>query len=181
VKQKRRLRLEEALARHRAAVEDFLASASRTPSVDWERGIADGKWSPAEITEHIRLSLEAVNRELDQGSGMRIVVSPWKRFLLRRAVLPGLLATGRFPKGVRAPREIHPSLPTVSKQELLHRLEAVAAELEARCLAHPRTQRLRLTHPFFGALPAADLVQILAWHALHHRAQLPGVAVVPAQ
>jgi len=173
VRDKKKLQLEEALARHRAAVDRFVTSASLTEAGDWDRGIADGKWSPAQITEHLRLSLEAVHRELDGEGSMRIVLPFWKRYLLRRAVLPRLLATGRFPTGVRAPREIRPASPTAPKEDALRELERLVGEFEARFHADPRSASRRLAHPYFGALPAHELVLILAWHALHHRGQLP--------
>jgi hypothetical protein len=172
---KKVLPLEEALARHRAAVVAFLASAATTDSDAWTRPTAEGKWSPAQVAEHLFLAVQAVKGELEQGSPMRFVLPAWKRFLLRRAVLPRLLATGRFPAGARAPREIRPSLPTTSREEALRRLESAAAEFEAACRQAPRVEKLRLGHPYFGALPATDLIRILAWHTLHHRAQLPGV------
>jgi DinB superfamily len=170
----RSLPLEVALARHRDAVAAFLASAAATEPDAWTRPASEGKWSPAQIAEHLRLAVEAVKRELDRGPGMKLRLSAWKRFLLRRTVLPKLLKTGHFPRGVRAPREIQPTLPPDSREEALRRLEAAASELETRCRAHPHAATLRLLHPYFGALPASDLIRILAWHTLHHRSQLPG-------
>jgi hypothetical protein len=170
----RSLPLEAALARHRDAVAAFLASAAATEPDAWSRPASEGRWSPAQIAEHLCLAVEAVKGELDQGPGMKLRLSAWKRFLLRRTVLPKLLKTGHFPRGVRAPREIRPNLPTATREEALRRLESAASELEARCRIHPQSESLRLTHPYFGALPASDLIRILAWHALHHRAQLPG-------
>ena len=168
------LPLEVALARHRDAVAAFLASAAATEPDVWSRPASEGKWSPAQIAEHLSLAVEAVRSELDQGPSMRIVLPAWKRFLLRHTVLPGLLATGRFPAGVRAPREIRPALSTATREESLRRLEIAASELEASCRQDRRGGALRLSHPYFGALRASDLIRILAWHALHHRAQLPG-------
>jgi hypothetical protein len=173
------LPLDVALARHRDAVAAFLVSAAATQPDAWTRPAAEGKWSPAQIAEHLCLAVEAVKRELDQGPGMKLRLSAWKRFLLRRTVLPKLLATGHFPRGVRAPREIRPTLLSGSREEALRRLEGAASELEASCRKDPRGESLRLAHPYFGALPASDLIRILAWHALHHRAQLPGVAFSP--
>jgi len=167
------LGLEETLAWHRAAVEAFVASAAATASEDWHRPVREGKWSPAQIAEHLFLGLEAVRRDLEQGPPMKFVLPAWKRLLLRRTVLPRLLATGRFPAGVRAPREIRPAVPTVTREEALRRLESAAAQIDARCKRDPRAASLRLAHPYFGALPAPDLILILAWHTIHHRAQLP--------
>jgi len=178
---KKVLPLEEALTRHRAAVVAFVDSAATTESDAWTRPTADGKWSPAQVAQHLLLAVEAVKRELDQGAPMRFVLPAWKRFLLSRTILPGLLATGRFPAGARAPREIRPALPTTSREEALRRLERAAAEFEAACRQAPDFEKVRLGHPYFGALPATDLIRILAWHTLHHRAQLPGVAPSPPQ
>jgi hypothetical protein len=63
----------------------------------------------------------------------------------------------------------------------LRRFERAAAEFEAACRQAPRLEKLRLGHPYFGAVPATDLIRILAWHTLHHRVQLPSVSPPPPQ
>jgi hypothetical protein len=164
--------LEAALAEHHAAVEDYVARASRIPPEDWHRPVAAGKWSPGEITEHLRLAMEKLDLELRGESEMKAVLPPWKRLLLRRTVLPRMLRTGRFPKGVRAPREIRPLTQGPVRDEALRGLSETAARFEASSAAAASPTR-RLTHPYFGGLPLARFHRLLALHTRHHREQLP--------
>ena len=61
---------------------------------------AEGKWTPAQIVQHLILGYEAGLRELDGGVGLTVVVPWWKRIALRWTILPRILA-GRFPAGAR--------------------------------------------------------------------------------
>jgi hypothetical protein len=167
-------RLEESLAEHRAALDAFRMTADRVGDEAWARPSAEGKWSPGQIAEHLALSLEAVRQDLEGRSRMRFVLPAWKRLLARRLYLPRLLATGRFPAGARAPREIRPSPSAMRREEALERLRRGADEIEALCARDPRAASRKLAHPYFGALAAPTLLRLLAWHTLHHRAQLPG-------
>jgi hypothetical protein len=163
--------LAAALAEHRAALAAFVERARRVPPAQWERPAAPGKWSAGEITEHLRLALEALDRELRGDSAMRRVLPWWKRILLRRTVLPRILRTGRFPKGV-APREVRPSAPGIGQAEALRRLTEALGRFEAACGNRSAFGR-RLTHPYFGGLALPRYYRLLALHTLHHREQLP--------
>lgn len=165
--------LEGALAEHRAAVEDFVAAAMAIAPADWQRPVAEKKWSPGQITEHLCLALEKVRQELEHGAHMKFALPAWRRLLLRRLLLPRLLRTGRFPRGVRAPREIRPSPSAASLEDSLRRLQKAAAEVEAACARDSRAASRRLGHPYFGALPLPKFFRLLAQHTLHHRGQLP--------
>src|ERR1022692_1036206 len=116
-----------ALTEHGSAIEAFRETAQAIAAEDWRRPLREGKWSPCEITEHVGLSLEAVRKDLVGESAMRYRLSAWKRWTLRRLVLPRLLRTGRFPSGVRAPREVRPSESDTSREQSLERLRAAAA------------------------------------------------------
>lgn len=165
--------LETALALHRAALAAFAERARRVAPEDWERPRAPGKWSPAEITEHLRLAAEKLRAERQGEEGMQLRLSAWKRFLLRRTVLVRLLRTGRFPKGAPAPREIRPVSPGLPQDEALDRLERAWATFEDACRSGVPTVASRLTHPYFGRLRLAQYHRLLAVHTLHHRDQLP--------
>jgi hypothetical protein len=164
--------LESALLENRRAHEAYVQSASAIPPEAWDRPAAAGKWSPGEITEHLRLSLDALERELRGETGIAVRVSGWKQVLLRHWVLPRMLRTRRFPAGVRAPRETRPATPDAPPAEALRRLAGALDRFEKACAAQPRPLR-RLTHPYFGALTLPRFHRLLALHTLHHRAQLP--------
>ena len=103
---------------------------------------------------------------------MRFVLPWWKRWLVRRRYLPRMLRTRRFPAGARAPREIRPSDAPAAGEEAAARLCAAAAGIERFFSEHPRAARQRLAHPYFGAIPAAELFEVLTLHAVHHRGQI---------
>jgi hypothetical protein len=166
-------RLEVALAEHRAAVHAFVSLASGISQADWDRPAAQGKWSPGEITAHLRLTLERLREELEGGRRMRYVLPSWKRLCLRWVILRRILRTGRFPNGAPAPRETRPASSGPPQAEALRDLVAAADELATACRSCP-TARRRLTHPYFGSLTVARFHRLLAIHTLHHRAQLPG-------
>jgi len=164
--------LAEPLADHRSAADSFLQAGRAVPEPAWTRPVAPGKWSPAQVAEHVRLSFEVLTRELVEGTGMRVVVPPWKGFLLRRVYLRRILRTGRFPRNIRAPREARPVAPPAPQSEALRLVEAAAADFEAACagVADPRSRRL--THPYFGRLPLPLACRFLARHTRHHQDQL---------
>ncbi|MGH9399362.1 MAG: DinB family protein [Thermoanaerobaculia bacterium] len=170
---KDRAAFQAALTDHTRAIEAFLSAARRVPEAGWPRPVAEDKWSPGQIAEHLCLSLEAVAGELSGNSGMRYRLSWWKRFLARRRYLPGILRTRRFPSGARAPRETRPSAAAAPRAEALARLAAASAAIERIAAENPRAARRRLRHPYFGALSAADFFAVIALHADHHRGQLP--------
>jgi hypothetical protein len=168
----RREALAAALLENRRAHEAYVQSASGIPPEEWDRTAGPGKWSAGEITEHLRLALEALDRELRGEPAMKHRVPGWKQFLLRNLVLPRMLRTRRFPRGVRAPRETRPSAPAALPAEALRRLTEALDRFEAACAEHGQPRR-RLTHPYFGGLALPQFHRLLALHTLHHRAQLP--------
>ncbi len=46
---------QEAIGQHLDAVRAFVAAASKLDSDSWLQPVSDDKWSPAEITEHLKL------------------------------------------------------------------------------------------------------------------------------
>jgi uncharacterized damage-inducible protein DinB len=163
----------EAVALHRAAVAECVAAFAAVPNDVWNRPLGAGRWSPAEIAEHLAIAYEPPLSELSGGSGFAIRVPWWKRRALRWAFLPGIL-NGGFPAGAPAPREIRPKRAAASPEEASRSLSDNAERFLAT-LAEARTERrVRLTHPYFGKLRPAQTVMLLTSHALHHRRQLPG-------
>jgi hypothetical protein len=121
------------------------------------------------------VTYETVLSELAGGAGIRLRVPRWRAAIYRWFVLPRILESGRFPAGIRAPREIRPSSDEASRhapQELLERLHRRVAELEA--VLEPRSggATLRVTHAYFGALPPALALRLLATHTAHHARQI---------
>jgi hypothetical protein len=161
------------LANHRSAVREFVATARMLDQDTWLSPRGSGKWSPALLTEHVALGIEAFTAEVGGRAGMALKLTPWRRFVNRRVYLPRLLRAGRFPEGVRAPRETRPGSSPRPQAEALQALERAVTDLEISVGAHPRVESCRVTHPYFGRLPLATSLRLLEVHARHHLSQLP--------
>jgi len=159
-------------AAHEQAVAVFLAAARAVPADAWNRPLGAGKWSPAEIAEHLRLTYALANAELTGGKGLRIRSSFWLRQLLRLLYLPGILRSGRFPRGVMAPREVRPGAGPFHQRETLAGLEANAKAVGEKLAARQAPRGPVLTHHLFGGLDVVQAWRLLTVHTEHHRRQL---------
>ena len=159
-------------ADHDAALSQFLEAVRLLRSERWTEPVASGKWTPAEVTGHIAEGYRVMNAELAGGPGMRVLVPPVQRWILRHTLLPRLLSSGRFPARARAPAETRPTRTEARPEEgiaALTRLsEQFIAELTRRASAGP----VRLTHAYFGPLGVRQAVRLCAVHTRHHARQL---------
>jgi uncharacterized damage-inducible protein DinB len=160
------------VARHSAAMEEFLRAAQEIEPVGWLQPSGPGKWSPAEITSHLYESYRTFRSELAGGPGMGLRVAPLRRWVLRRTVLPRILSTGIFPAGARAPRETRPreiqSDPRVALHALSTEADAMVQELSDRM----RSGQVKLTHAYFGRMSAQQSLTFATIHTRHHARQI---------
>jgi uncharacterized damage-inducible protein DinB len=162
-------------ADHRAALDQFVATARQLPPRSWTQPLGFGKWSPAEISSHLIASYRIMRNELAGGPGMALRLRPLRRWLLRHTMLPRILRGEPFPAGARAPRETRPTaeraaLP-VALETLIQESNALVEELTIRA----SEGRVRLTHAYFGSMSARQSLQLLAVHTRHHARQLAGL------
>ena len=161
--------MQKALALHAANAAAFLETAAAVPDERWNEPRAEGKWSPAEVTAHLVTSCDVVITELRGGAGMAIKTSRWQQILFRLLFGWRILFFGRFPKGIRAPKETRPA-EVLPKEEAILRLRERAAEFETA--ARAADPDLQLSHAYFGRAAAADGVLLCARHIEHHRRQI---------
>jgi len=161
------------LSEHRAAVREFISAVRQLDSGAWLRPVGPRKWSPALITAHVTLSIEAFTDETAGRAHMATVMNAWKRFVARTVFLRRLLRTGIFPVGFHAPRETRPSSPPSPQAEAIAALGEAVTALESTLAVHPDPVHCRITHPYFGRLPLITGLQLLTLHARHHQGQLP--------
>jgi DinB superfamily len=162
------------LADHTAALEEYLASAMSLSLEVWIRPMAQGKWTPAELTSHVAEAYRVLRGELGGQAGMNLRGSPLQRFILRHTVLPRLLAGKPFPPGVRAPRETRPKIVVDDRQTALRELGSVAELFTTELGACAGPASPRLTHAYFGLLSPRQALQLVAVHTRHHARQLAG-------
>ena len=165
-------RWEEALDEHRVALAAYLDTAEGVGDEAWTRPWAPGKWTPAEITEHLTLSYEIVISELETGRGMAMKTSGWRLRLLRWLLLPHILFHRSLPLKARAPREVRPAAVRAPRPEALRHLQARAEAFEQRFERALREGGGSLTHAYFGKLPPLKGIRFVAIHIEHHRRQV---------
>ena len=165
----------QAVRAHAEALERFVETASAIPASRWSEPLAPGKWSPAEVTEHLVLAYETVGRELSGGAGMRLVLPAWKRLVARLFYLPGIINGRGFPKGARAPRETRPTAVRGNQTEVLAALRSIASSVERQMGDGKDNANRRLTHAYFGHMTFDQGIRMQARHLDHHRAQLDAV------
>ena len=158
---------------HTDAAAEFAQAAARVPAGLWLAPREEGKWSPAEVVEHISLSYEVLLRELSGGGGMAIRTKWWQQILLKLTIVPGILRGRPFPKGARAPRETRPALSTTDQTAAVDKMREKSAEFDRQLAAiHASGRRVQLTHAYFGRASLRHAVIVCARHIQHHRAQL---------
>ena len=165
---------------HHDAVETFLTTARAVPPNDWERPVSRGKWSPAQIAEHLRITYTVVAQQLAGGTGIRVRTPWWLRLVLRWRVLPRILSRGIFPAGARAPREIRPGDGPFERDQTLSALLTSAAVVEDGLAREWEGSPVRMTHHVFGALDTPTAARLLTVHTLHHARQLESAPRTPS-
>ncbi len=163
----------EATRQHLATVQTYVDTASKLSSDSWLPPIAEGKWSPAEITEHLKLVYEASLREMRESTAIKIR-SGWlvQRFL-RLFILPRIFNTGKFPKGAKSPQEMRPTNVIKDQSEALTTFSSLANEFQSEIVKRKGLKETRLSHHIFGHLNALEGLRLLTMHIAHHQKQLP--------
>ena len=161
------------LAANRAAVDDLLAAAERA-GAHWTTPRAPGKWSPAQVVEHVVRSLEAAGNVV-AGKPSKLpslpgFVRPLAGWFLRRVV-----RTGNFPKAktnkALNPAGSAPVVPT-TPADARARLDAAFAVFERECKARVAAGR-PVESPAFGVVSVEDYARFTELHTRHHTKQIP--------
>ena len=155
---------ERAVREHRAALSSYLLFAGAIRPEAWDRPLAEDRWSPADVTEHLALAYVAMLRELAGEGAMEPRVSPLRQTLFRWFLLPHMLFHRSMPR-VRAPREMRPGPAEGGQQPALDRLRELGLQFEMRLAGDPGAT---VTHPYFGRLGRVSTVRFCALHIEHH-------------
>ena len=158
---------------HADAAERLAVTAENVDPGKWLVPRAQGKWTPAQVVEHLTRVYDVLTNEIDGGPGMKIRVKFWQRMFLRVTVLGRILKGGWFPEGAPAPMETRPGTGIPDQRTAIAEFRARAAQFAAAAAnARESGRRVRLTHAYFGAASIERATLLCARHIEHHEKQL---------
>ncbi len=160
--------IEPVLEEDRKAVVEFVARARGVAADRWNVPRAPGKWSPAQVCDHLARAYEEGRKTLCGECGPS-GMPRWLRPLIRVLYFNKVLKTGRFPKGSKAPPAFEPAANPAPPADNLRRLEKAAADFDAEA---QRRADVAIDHPVFGRIKVVDYVRLNAIHTRHHGTQL---------
>ena len=162
----------DALARHAASAAAYRETADAISSASWSVPLGEGKWSPAQVTEHLNRTYKVVIGELSGEKGIRIR-TPWLlRQVLRQTVLRSIYRKRQLPKGARAPSEVIPKEVDGSQSELIERFRSLATQFEQVAQSNVGKEGRKLTHHIFGEIDALRGIDFVTIHIEHHHRQI---------
>jgi hypothetical protein len=164
--------IEDVIAENRKATEQFLTTARNVPTGKWEQPVAPGKWSPAQIVDHIavttEVALKAINGDPSMGSFPKFL-----RFIPRKLGFDPTIKKGRFPEKQRGPAVFAPSTGQPSYEASVEKLHRAIAALETNVQGRMAKGEYAFEHSFFGRVSIPDYIRFGTLHTQHHERQLP--------
>lgn len=161
------LDLNTALEANRSAVED-LADVAERATAHWTTPRSPGKWSPAQVVEHVAMALEE-NANVVAGRPSKIPTLPALIRPVVRILFNRIVRTGKFPKA-KTNAAMTPARGPATPADARPRLRAALATFERECRARAGRPVESLT---FGAVAVEDLVRFNELHVRHHIKQIP--------
>ncbi|HTD22813.1 MAG TPA: DUF1569 domain-containing protein [Terriglobales bacterium] len=152
----------------RAAIERATAGMS-TDELVWH---PEGKWSSAEVLEHLALSYSGTAK------GMRRVLqsdAPNVRpaTLKERLSVLVLVGLGYFPEGRKAPKQVTPR--GANPEHILNQIQANLCEMDkviSDCEQRFGAKAIVLAHPVLGPINLCQWRKFHRIHCLHHMKQI---------
>jgi DinB superfamily len=141
------------------------------PDAAWLRPRAPGKWSPAQVTEHVAIAYEVAHAVV-AGTYTGRTAPRIIRLVIRAIGFNPILRKGRFPIGTKAPSIFQPGETPGSVSDVTARLEKAAGGFVSAVEAAARRGQPVVDHPFFGRVSLSDYSRLQALHTRHHRDQL---------
>ena len=132
----------------------------------------EGKWSAAEVLEHLYLTYSATAKACERCLAAESPTATAQTLRQRFKTLV-VIILGYFPRGIQAPAQVHPKgIPVEQVVSDIARQIAVMDELLTRCeLRHGRRNKL-FNHPVLGALTGAQWRKFHWIHGWHHVKQI---------
>ncbi len=141
------------------------------PDSEWQRGPA-GKWTPAQIVEHLALGL-ALSAETFQARKNHAPMKRRPRTPAEKIARLFVFGLRWFPPGRKAPERTTPAPQIDRASAEAHFLAAVEAwDQVDRALLPERRADLFVKHPRMGDLTVEEWMRFHLIHARHHARQI---------
>jgi Protein of unknown function (DUF1569) len=165
--------LDQALAGVRAAETAFLAAINGAEKT-WTIPRASGKWSPAQVVEHVALILEE-SANVASGAPSKFPTIPvFLRPIVRALMFNRILKKNAF-SNMKAIQAFLPASGPATPAEGRRRLEGALARYEQACRGRASGGQAVIS-PLFGVVSVADFARFQELHIRHHLLQMPGAA-----
>lgn len=159
--------LDALLAANRSAVDDLTRAARALPVERWYQPRAAGKWSPAQLLEHVAIAYEK-SQDVIRMERAPTRIPRFLRSITGRLFFRPILRKGMFPERSPGPKLLRPSAHPPDREAVLRRLRVAAEVFEGAANERRQTGRTMLDHPFFGAVSLEDWVRFSELHTRHH-------------
>lgn len=163
----------ELATQHKASLERYIKLAESLTDEQWRTPYAEGKWTPIEITEHLRAAYEIIITELNGGQGMRLKAKSWMRPFIKLFFLPRIIRSRKMPKGIKAPREIRPTNCIEDRGEALAKFREYGQRAQQEIGERRNDPNAYATHYLMGKIRPLEGMEFVTIHLEHHTRQLP--------
>jgi len=161
------------MAEHDAAVREYVERARAIDAARWVSPRGEGKWTPAQETQHLILTYQEFLRQMLEGTPIRLRGNPFQRLVWRAVGLTSMLWFRRVPVAVRTVREVRPDEAQIPAATLIPALESRVATFHDTFEHKWNEGSMRLTHPYMGSVSLDQGIRFLTVHTRHHAAFLP--------
>jgi hypothetical protein len=161
--------LDQALADCGAAVAEFAERVRECEDI-WNTPRSNGKWSPAQVTEHVTMALEEGAKSVLEQPSRLPSVPLGLRTVVRTIFFRPTLRKGRMPVA-RANRGMSPIQGPGSPEVGADRLHLAWQRFEEAC-RRSSAQGPTFRSTAFGRIGIAEYARFHALHTRHHQAQL---------
>jgi hypothetical protein len=149
---------------------DELAKAGEGSAAHWTTPRAPGKWSPAQVVEHVALALEE-SANVVSGAPTKFPTFPaLLRPIVRGVFFNRVLKKSAFPKA-KTTKAFNPPSGPATPQAGRQRLESAFAAFDAACRTRSQSGG-QVESGIFGTVSVADYARFQELHVRHHRKQL---------
>ena len=156
----------------REAIASTTRGITREELTRHPEGLLEGKWSAAEVLEHLYLTyagtVKGLERVVQKGNPLASPIS-----LKQRARITLVTRLNYFPNGRKSPEPVVPK--GMSADKVMAEIDsqiAAMSELLAQCEARHGTRTRVLDHPILGPLTARQWRKFHWVHGRHHVKQI---------